>query len=706
MGIMGGKRMSEHSDGLLQFATDIQQKVLTLSEREGEEEFAENAFTELMLHDLGEAGEVEDAQLAPHQTGSGAQSLKINAWAVSGGESSDECLDLFVTLYTGENPPRTIPKDEMTPAFSKLKRFTAKAFQGYHYGLEESSRIFDACQRIDEIVERVTRIRFVLLTDGLVRADPPAAVDVDVELPSGRKISYRATNHVWDLERFYRLWSSGRDQEPIEVDFVEKTGAPIPCLAQPDASAEYAAYLAIIPGSVLAYLYGEYGSRLLERNVRSFLQARGKINAGIRKTIREEPDMFLAFNNGLAMTAASVDLVELPGGGIGLRCVRDLQVVNGGQTTASIFHALKKDKADLSHLFVQAKLTVIADQDRVDEIVPRISEYANSQNKVQTADFAANDIYHRELEKLSRTIWAPAKEGSQRQTHWYYERARGQYKDDIAREGTPGKQKEFQALNPVTQYFTKTDLAKYIQTWEQRPHIVSKGAQSCFDDFRARLKEEHLPAEGPVGEKYYQRLIAQAILFRSADKIIEGMMKRQGQSGYKANVVTYTLARISHDAKGRLDLYRIWREQALSPALITAIEEISQHVRHHITHPPGAGNVTQYCKQAVCWESFKEAEFPAPKALAADMKNTLAVSANVFVKDKRPESVRKAMAISSEEWFAVASWGDKTSILNGLQRTILCTIAADVGYGKEISSKQATAALALLADAQKLGYKG
>ena len=698
--------MSEHSDDLLQFVTDIQQDILTRSERDGQEEFEETVFTELMLDMLGEAGEVEDAQLCPHQAGTGAQSLKVNAWAVSGGESADECLELFVTLYDRENPLRTIPKDEMTPAFSKLKRFAAKAFQGYHYGREESSQIFDACQRIDEIVERVTRIRFVLLTDGIVRADPPAAADVDVELPSGKRVSYRATCHIWDMERFYRLWSSGREQESIEIDFVEKTGAPIPCLAQPDSSPEYAAYLAIIPGSVLAFLYGEYGSRLLERNVRSFLQARGKINAGIRKTIREEPGMFLAFNNGLSMTAAAVDLADLPGGGVGLKCVRDLQVVNGGQTTASIFHAQKKDKANISHLFVQAKLTVIADPERVDEIVPRISEYANSQNKVQTADFAANDLYHRELEKLSRTIWAPAKEGSQRQTHWYYERARGQYTDDLAREGTPGRQKEFQAINPKSQLFTKTELAKYIQTWEQRPHIVSKGAQSCFDDFRARLKEEHLEAEGPLGEKYYQRLIAKAILFRSADKIIDGIMRRQCQSGYKANVVTYTLARLSYDAKGRIDLTRVWREQALSPALVEAIEVISSQVREHITHPPGAGNVTQYCKQAACWEAFKEREFPTPQALAAEIKDAPMVLSSGPVKDKRPESVRKAMAIPSDEWFAVAAWGDKTGNLNGIQRTILCTIAADIGYGKEVSPKQAALGLGLLGDARKQGYRG
>src|SRR5207302_5212285 len=140
----------------------------------------------------------------------------------------------------------------------------------------------------------------------------------------------------------------------------------------------------------------------------SFLQARGKINAGMRRTIREAPHMFLAYNNGLSATAEAVDLVDLPSGGKGIKGVRDFQIVNGGQTTASIYHAVKKDRADVSQIFIQAKLTVLNDPAKMDEVIPRISEYANSQNKIQAADLAANDKYHRRIEQLSRTAWAPA----------------------------------------------------------------------------------------------------------------------------------------------------------------------------------------------------------------------------------------------------------------------------------------------------------
>ena len=435
--------------------------------------------------------------------------------------------------------------------------------------------------------------------------------------------------------------------------------------------------------------------------MRSFLQARGKINMGIRRTILKEPHMFLAYNNGLSATAESVEIAELPGGGVGIRSIKDFQVVNGGQTTASIFHALKRDKADLSALFVQAKLTVIREAQRMDDIVPLISEYANSQNKVQTADFAANDVYHREMERLSRTIWAPAREGTQRQTHWYYERARGQYQDDLARERTPGRQKDFKTINPTAQLFTKTDLAKFIQTWSQRPHIVSRGAQFCFNDFRSKL-EDHQAAEGQLGEHYFEALAAKAILFHSAERIIKAM----GYAGYRANLVTYTLARLSHDTKGRIDLGRIWREQKLTLALEGAIADMSKHTWEHITTASGSGNVTQYCKQEACWTAFLAHPVPVPKLLAGELKDATVDPAAIIVKDKRPESVKKVAAISPDIWFDVAAWGQRTGLISGLDVQIATAIATDLGYGKEPSPKQSTAGWKLIEDARRQGYRG
>lgn len=680
---------------LTEFAIDLQQQVIARAEMEEAGTFREAAFTEIALEYLGDAGEVEDAQLCLHR----ALGIQVSGWAIS---ENEEDLVLFVTAHTDEVPPRTVTKEEMTTAFKRLTAFFQKVLKGYQHDVEESTAVFDVAQRINEVRNSLVRIRFILLTDGVLNANPPK----DLDLPS-----VRGSYHVWDIERFYRLASSGREREAIEIDFETVVGAAIPCLVQPASNPEYAAYLAIFPGEALAELYGRYGSRLLERNVRSFLQARGKINIGIRKTIKDEPHMFLAFNNGLSATAEAVELIDLPEGGKAIKRVRDFQIVNGGQTTASIYHAIKKDKADVSQLYVQAKLTVLNDPARMDEVIPRISKYANSQNKIQAADLAANQHYHRRIEELSRTIWAPAKDGTQRQTRWYYERARGQFQDDLARAGTPARQRDFLAMHPKSQQFGKTELAKYVYSWGKLPHIVSKGAQFCFGHFTSQL-EAHITAEGAVDQAYFERLAAKAMLFRTAEKLIsEKFMRPNGYTGYRANLVTYTLARISHDTKGKVDLARIWREQAVSSALEDAIVSYCRHAWDHITNPPGNGNITQYCKKEDCWGTFLAKEIPLLRALYSEIAPASAGVALVAdpgrtrpAPPSKPE-VAQVMQIPPDVWFEVVTWGQQAGCVNALERELLCGIAADVGYGKEPSPKKAAEAVKILEKARALGFR-
>ena len=243
-------------------------------------------------------------------------------------------------------------------------------------------------------------------------------------------------------------------RETIEIDFEEKFKMLIPCIEN-SSSDKYSVYLAILNGEILASLYDEFRDRLLEKNVRSFLQVKGNVNKGIRDTLRVEPDMFLAYNNGISVTAESVKIVRDENGKPSIKSIRDMQIVNGGQTTASIFNARndRKNSIDLSKVYVQMKLSVIQSAEMMDEIVPRISTFANTQNKVQIADFSANDPFHRRIEELSRTIWAPT-QGGLKPRNWFYERARGQYADMLSRETTTRRKKDYKEEHPL---FTKTD---------------------------------------------------------------------------------------------------------------------------------------------------------------------------------------------------------------------------------------------------------
>ncbi|MBW4553383.1 MAG: AIPR family protein [Aphanocapsa sp. GSE-SYN-MK-11-07L] len=577
--------MSNDDLELSRFAENLHQEVIISAEGNQTEEdggaFREEAFTRLMIEYLTEAGELEDGHVCYHS----ARGIKINGYNL---QEEEGRLDLFISIYTQNSSPTTVRKDVVESAFKQLINFLSKVYKGYHQSIEEASPTFDMAQLIYSQKDQLSRVRLFLFTDGLttVQMKPEQVIS---------NIIY--SFNIWDLRRTYRCVTSGQKREAIEINFQTQYDSVIPCLAMPESQADYSAYVAIIPGEILCKIYAEYSSRLLERNVRSFLQAKGNVNKGIRQTILKEPYRFLAYNNGISATAEAVKLVDLPNGGQGIAEIRDLQIVNGGQTTASLYQAVRKDKADISGIYVQTKLTVV-DRDRIDEIVPLISRYANNQNKVSEADFSANDPFHIRVEELSRTIWAPAVDGTQRQTRWFYERARGQYADAKNRESTPAKQKTFTITHPTVQKFTKTDLAKFEHTWDQLPHIVSLGAQKNFAKFTLGLAEISRPEPD---ETYFAHLIGKAILFKSAEKIIQN----EKFGGYRANIVTYTLAYLSYSTQKDINLDRIWKQQSLTSSLQQAIQGISREIHQVITNPPDGRNVTEWCKKESCWKAIQ-----------------------------------------------------------------------------------------------------
>ena len=373
---------------------------------------------------------------------------------------------------------------------------------------------------------------------------------------------------------------------------------------------DYQSFIAIIPGICLANLYERYGARLLEQNVRSFLQFSGKINKGIRDTIKKEPHMFLAFNNGLAATA---DHIELDEDNRYITKISNLQIVNGGQTTASIYHTFKKDKADISKIFVQAKVSVIKRIEEYSNIVSRISRYANTQNKVNDADFTANNPYLVALEKLSRCVLTPRTENSVNQTYCFFERARGQYKNLRMKEGfTKVRQKAFDLKYPKNQMFTKVELAKYINAYAEvyegkklviGPHIVVKGNEKNF----AKFINNNLPsALSKINNIYYEDTIAKAILFRAMDKLY-GTKKSETNIGeLKQVVVPYTISLLTILTNNRLNLYKIWKEQSISEQLSSFLYDLMKQVNNFILKESPVSHYIEWSKKEECWEKIKQ----------------------------------------------------------------------------------------------------
>lgn len=569
-------------EALATFAQDFHQEVLARSTTEGMESFVGDAFTEVFTDYLAAQGEIHDATVCFFQSsprGNRPPDLRASGYLVDADEGR---IDLFGAISSGEVPPARIPRAAVDSEFTRLANFLERALDGLHSKMEPASPAYDMASEIHRVRDGLSHIRLFLLTDGLTTVE---------HLPESTIRGARVTLQVWDLRRLFRLVTSGHGREEICIDLEQQYGVTIPCLQAPSMG-DYRAYLALVPGDLLFRIYDEYGPRLLERNVRSFLQARGKVNQGIRDTIRNAPNRFLAYNNGISAIAESIDLVSRKEG-LAISRLTGLQIVNGGQTTASLHLAARRDRIDLSSIMVQAKIVVV-DPAQIENIVPRISLYANSQNRISEADFSANDSFHIKLEELSRTVWAPSVDGSQHQTKWFYERARGQYADEQARRQTPARRNAFLREYPPSKKFTKTDVAKYENAYEQLPHLVSRGAQKNFVEFTLRMDE----AETVPGIPDFHDLVAKAIIFKATERIVS----RQNFGGYRANIVAYTVASLSRLFDERIDLNVIWRTQKVGGEYETTIAEVAHVVHSVIVNAPNGRNVTEWCKTEDCWK--------------------------------------------------------------------------------------------------------
>jgi len=675
---------------LRQFAEDMHQEVLAkagidLSDTDGgQQPLREEMFTEIVLELLDEHEEVDGWEVCDYESKSigPVPAAKLNAWALSGDGAT---LDLFVTLFHGTGQIEEVGKPEVRRQFELVLGFLKRALAGHHSRMEEASDAFNAAQKIHGARELLATVRLFFLTDGVARS-----LDIDQSVIPGLDLRYVA----WDLEKLSRLRVGERGV--IELDFERDYGGGIPCLETADGTGEYRTFLCFFSAPLLARIYGEHGQRLLERNVRAFLQLKGKVNKGLQATLRDEPNRFLAYNNGLCCTAADVKVVPIDKGVPRLTWAGDFQIVNGGQTTASIFHAIKKEKLDLHDVTVQVKLSVISDAEQVAEIVPMISRYANSQNKVNGADFAANGKFHRSLEELSRTIWAPAASGMGRGSRWYYERARGSYLDDKAREGTPARIMDWVRQHPPHQKFTKTDLAKYEHAWLGLPHLVCRGAEKNFEAFAARLEED---GEPPVDRSFFEQIVARVILWRSAEKLFDGLEI----VGYRANSVAYAVAWLAERSGRRLELERIWRDQRLSNEVSDALLIACREAHAFLTGLPG--NVGEGSKKPDTWKEFREKELEVGDGWNEGLESRPAI---VYPpRSTRPEvqvardSVSK---VPAEYWFSMAKWAKERGFLKPWERSLAFSLGKLAAANREPSDKQAVQGARILTRAQELGF--
>ena len=491
------------------------------------------------------------------------------------------------------------------------------------------------------------------------------------------------------------------------IDLANDFGGPIAILPAQHISDVHESYLAVIPGTVLAEIYDTWGPRLLEQNVRVFLQARSKVNRGIRDTLVHEPRMFFAYNNGITATAQAVDTRNDQGSLLLLR-MTNFQIVNGGQTTASIHSAMRKAQ-DLSQTYVQMKLSVV-DSKRAIKVVPRISEYANSQNRIAASDFFANHPFHIRVENFSRRMYAPSAEGTFQQSKWFYERARGQYADARARK-TRAQRRKFDIEYPRRQKFTKTDLAKFVSVWDGLPYIVSLGAQKNFAAFAQRIGVAWKRKKNDFNEEWYKEVIAKAIVFRATERIVSAQPWYQG--GFRANIVAYTIARISHElvtSRRSMDFQAIWRRQEPGPVLKKTIAVVSKGVHDVLVDPPeGMRNVTEWAKKELCWTQVKGAEFPWLQGLDRELVTTeerRSARMGARREQRMLNGIEAQIAVvnaGGEFWREVLAWGEREGLLSPSDINIIRALAR--GGPRPPSEKQAVRGVQALKRLREAGYR-
>lgn len=626
---------------------------------------------------LEEAGMLTDAELCPHEDREGRGRCAITAASLS----DDGRVVLLIAHYTGSTSETiyNVSRDTLSTLSGRAARFVARALSRDLKSLARSFEALEVARRLSVRRSTLETIRVLVATDGRASCKKIESIEVN-DIP--------VTFDVIDLERLHRISQESTSREDIVIDLVELLGRPLPCLEMKPRPAEYETYLAIFTGPLLFNLYERYGQRLFEFNVRSFLQTKGRVNRGIRDTLRATPERFMAYNNGIVATADHVD-AGMYHGELVIHKITGLQIVNGAQTTASIHRAHKFDKIDISRVAVATKITRV-DSSKLSEFVPLISKYANTQNAVQVADLSANNEFHIALERLSEVTWCPGES-----SRWFYERARGSYEVALLSAGTSQAAKRaFREQCPASQRLSKTDLARYWLASVCRPYVVSLGAQKAFAIFMSELPDI-FPSGWSPDQVFFKEMVGRAIIYRTTERIV----RAEKYPAYRANICAYTVAYLFHVSQGEVDLMMIWDNQSVSDELKRILTAWSHAVDDAIRKTAGSRNVTEWCKKPQCWEDVSRLIPPMIEPLPPELHrmafassgDMAAVEAPEAEQDRIKSDIERCLAVDAAGWARIHHWGLATKRLTYVERGVAHTLGeyAAAGWLRLPSPKQA-----------------
>lgn len=747
-----------------QYKEEVLDEILGMSDNPKDE------LTQTVVGYIQAMGDVDQVNLCSYDNGNG---VALDGWGFNGDEELVS-IDLFLSVYQDPEDGKRISANELDRHFNWLYRFFEQSQNG-----KVLAKIHDTKSELYEVAdlihstEKIDRIRLFLMTNAIA----PANYDKEtVEFDDGTTCEYI----IWDAKRVMQQHNIISGKDPIVVDFDADYNNPLPCIQMQDVSENVSCYLCIIPGTILSQIYHKYHQQILEQNVRTFLQFKGASNKGIRDTMighkathkeklkgiedsDPEPDMFFAYNNGISTTAADI-AIRKSENGMEITRIKDWQIVNGGQTTASISTVMKMkgvNVSQLSKIFVAMKVSVIKEKEKQGEIVQKISRYANTQSAVKKSDFNINEPFLIDIENQSRQEWCKTPTGKP-VSKWFFERTRGQYLDKAKRNNGAAAEREFYAEYPKNQMFDKTLLSKFMMAWMENPASVCKGGENNYAVFFKRIKDLGIKFDANV----FHRTVAKGILF----KAIDAFYGKDGIAlpGYKSNMVAYTLSALGFLSSKKLDLVTIWNEQyVMNPAVqskmtidiysvyakllngqhhvsykvkeqytttegkrrnryvsvdipkeeldklkqttlyrvLEFVKKIEPLIWDHIVNVDEGTNINEWTKATRCWDALKAKLNNQGSAIYLP-KEILSATGDqeTEINEAQQNIISKAGEIDAEVWFDINKWGKEHDGLTPVEVSFIGNFAFMVKRGRPYTYKQARWALSIYEKAENAGW--
>ena len=628
------------SEELKNFAKQFNEEIK--AESHALESFREEVFVTRMGYILDEYGETDTVINSSYQNKN--HGIKVD------GYSHDEEMNSFILIISlffdepgisSQNVTNTMVSREM----NRVTNFFKKSLSGLHKTLDIGAESYDLAKLIYDSKADISGVKFLLITDGVAPKNPSEKEEID---------GIEITRAVWDIERTFNFIKTGT-KETISIDFTEYCKGPLEFTVLDNSESLYTTYLGFIPGQALADMYNKWGIKMLDMNVRVFLSARGNINKGIRHTITDDPEMFCAYNNGINVFSKDIELNEK---GTGIVKANDFQIINGGQTVASLFHTQKKHKADLSKIHVQMKLTVVKDEEHIEKMVPLISKYSNTQNKVQLTDLFANQKPHPEIQLISHNTLAPDPSGGSKQTYWIYERARGGFEEfKNLSANTSAQSRKFNILRPKHQKFDKIKLAKVWNSYLMLPHIVCYGGQKNFAHFNVWLSDQEVDFSD-----FFRETVSLLILWNKT----EILFRKNNLQAYRHAVVAYTLSWLFYKTDSKIDLQKIWEKQDAAETIFDDLERMLIIVNENIRDTDE--NPSMYARKEECWKNLIKKDLNLNDQIEEEFfsgqKKEYSAPANSVGKE-----IEFCVQKGGDLWFALSKWLKERNFLQGKQRS-------------------------------------